>query len=82
MKQKLAVLLVGLSLATVGLASHAHYLQTPGTCVDDIASGQTSKGPAEGGFHQFHHHVHLGTPGTFAFKQAAQVSVGKGTCSS
>jgi hypothetical protein len=49
-------------------ASHEHYLVTPGTCVDDIASGQTQKGPGEGGYHKFHENVHLGTPGMMAFE--------------
>jgi hypothetical protein len=49
-------------------ASHEHYLVTPGTCVDDIASGQTEKGPGEGGYHKFHENVHLGTPGMMAFE--------------
>jgi hypothetical protein len=49
-------------------ASHGHYLVTPGTCVEDIASGQTEKGPGEGGYHKFHENVHLGTPGMMAFE--------------
>ncbi len=48
------------------LAGHDHYLVTPGTCIEDIASGQTSQ-TAGGGSHQFHDHVHLGTPGMEAF---------------
>jgi hypothetical protein len=53
--------------APAALASHEHYLVTPGTCVEDIASGQTQKGPDEGGYHKFHENVHLGTPGMMAF---------------
>jgi hypothetical protein len=49
-------------------ASHEHYLVTPGTCVEDIAVGQTEKGPDEGGYHKFHENVHLGTPGMMAFE--------------
>ncbi len=48
-------------------ASHDHYLVTPGTCVADIASGQTEQGMGEGGYHQYHENVHLGTPGLQAF---------------
>jgi len=47
-------------------AAHDHYLVTPGTCVEDIASGQTSQ-TSGGGAHRFHDNVHLGTPGTFAW---------------
>lgn len=54
MKQKLAVLLIGLTLAGMVFANHPHYLQTPGTRVDDIAHGQTSKDEGESGYHQFH----------------------------
>ena len=80
MERKLVVLFIGLSLAGVGLANHPHYLQTPGTCVEDIAGGQTAKGPGEGGYHQFHNNVHLGQPGTDAFSEGGQVAVGKGDC--
>ncbi|MFC4801858.1 hypothetical protein ACFPA1_21230 [Neobacillus sp. GCM10023253] len=67
--------------ATPAFAAHQHYLVTPGQTVCDIGSGQTSiDDPNHGGYHQFHEHVHLGTPGTFAFKQGGQVSVFKGTC--
>ena len=55
-------------LSGPAFASHEHYLVTPGTCVEDIASGQTSKGPGEGGYHKFHENVHLGTPGMVAFE--------------
>lgn len=62
-------------------ASHEHYIDTPGTCVADVAHGQTSKGPGEGGYHRFHENVHLGRPGTAAFaNETNPVSVGKGTC--
>lgn len=44
-------------------ACHEHQLTTPGTVVDDIARGQTSKEEGEGGYHQFHVHVHKGVPG-------------------
>ena len=45
------------------LACHEHTLTTPGTVVEDIASGQTSKEEGEGGYHAFHVHVHKGVPG-------------------
>ena len=54
--------------APAAFASHDHYLVTPGTCVEDIASGQTEKGPDEGGYHKYHENVHLGTPGMMAFE--------------
>jgi hypothetical protein len=54
--------------APAAFASHDHYLVTPGTCVEDIASGQTEKEPGEGGYHKFHENVHLGTPGMMAFE--------------
>lgn len=62
-------------------ASHEHYLFTPGTCVGDMARGQTRKGPDEGGYHKFHENVHKGQPGTEAFNNADNpVSVDKGSC--
>ena len=78
------VLMGGLIVGTAdrSLASHEHWLDTPGTCVADIASGQTAQGPGEGGYHQFHENVHLGTPGTEAFANPHNpVEVGKGSCS-
>ena len=56
-----------MSLAGPAFASHDHYLVAPGTCVEDIAKGQTAKGEGEGGYHKFHENVHLGTPGMEAF---------------
>lgn len=71
-------LLVALPLAAYG--GHPHWLQTPGTCVEDLGSGQTSQ-TSGGGFHRFHNNVHLGQPGTSAFaNENNPVSVGKGTC--
>lgn len=64
----LVVIIVSLGFA---FAAHDHFLSTPGTCVIDIAGGQTSIGDSgHGGYHKFHDHVHLGAPGTFAFQQA------------
>ncbi len=63
-----AVIAAMMALAGPAFASHEHYLVTPGTCVEDIASGQTEKGPDEGGYHKFHENVHLGTPGMMAFE--------------
>jgi hypothetical protein len=62
-------------------ASHQHYLLTPGTCVEVVASGQTSKGEGEGGYHKFHDNVHKGQPGTAAFENPNNpVGVDKGSC--
>ncbi len=58
------------AFAGPALASHDHYLVTPGTCVGDIAKGQTAKGEGEGGYHKYHENVHLGTPGAQAFENA------------
>ncbi|MDQ3512376.1 MAG: hypothetical protein M3462_01740 [Chloroflexota bacterium] len=72
---------LGFAIAAPATASHEHYLDTPGTCVTDIASGQTEQGPGEAGYHQFHANVHLGQPGKVAFANPNNpVSVGKGTC--
>ncbi len=74
-----ASLAVLTSLATAGIvaADHAHDLVTPGTTVEDIGAGQTAKCSTDPGGHQYHVHVHLGVPGTFAFAQGGQVSVMK-----
>lgn len=62
-------------------ASHEHYLLTPGKCVEDVAGGQTAKGPGEGGYHKFHDNVHRGQPGMVAFENPNNpVSVDKGSC--
>ncbi len=62
-------------------ASHEHYLLTPGTCVEDVARGQTSKAENEGGYHKFHDNVHKGQPGTAAFENPNNpVTVDKGPC--
>ena len=46
-------------------AVHEHFLVTPGTCVENIARGQTAIAPDEnGGFHRFHVNVHQGVGGT------------------
>ncbi len=65
------MVLVGSMIAALGVvgpaaAGHDHYLTTPGTCVEDIAYGQTSQ-TSGGGAHQFHENVHKGTPGMKAF---------------
>jgi len=73
--------------AGTSMACHEHDLQTPGTIVEDIGRGQTDKELGEGGYHQFHVHVHKGVPGdnvsglgSFdpgegAFDQGGQVTV-------
>ncbi|MBM3939982.1 MAG: hypothetical protein FJ318_03625 [SAR202 cluster bacterium] len=53
-----------LAFASIARAGHEHFLVTPGTCVEDIAKGQTAIGdPDHGGYHRFHTNVHAGTPG-------------------
>jgi hypothetical protein len=79
----LAATMAAMTLASAlpAFADHQHFLVTPGTCVEDIASGQTSKGLGEPGYHKFHENVHLGTPGIAAFaNEENRVSVDKGTC--
>lgn len=67
--------------ASAAFAIHEHYLLTPGTCIEDVAQGQTSKGEGEGGFHKLHDNVHKGQPGTAAFENPNNpVSVDKGSC--
>ena len=68
--------------ASAAFAIHPHYLMSKhGTCVEDVASGQTSKGEGEDGFHKFHDHVHKGQPGLVAFeKENNPVSVGAEPC--
>lgn len=75
-----AAAMVSVGLTAPAFAGHAHYLETPGTCVQNIASGQTSQ-TSGGGFHQFHDNVHKGQPGMAAFQNPNNpVSVDKGTC--
>ena len=76
-----AMMAASMALSAPAFASHEHYLETPGTCVEDIASGQTSKGEGEGGYHKFHENVHKGQPGMVAFQNPNNpVSVDKGSC--
>lgn len=78
-----AVAALMLSSSAIAVAGHTHWLLTPGRCVLDIASGQTSQSdPDAGGYHRFHVNVHTGTPGEFAFAQPNNpVSVGRnGAC--
>ena len=76
---RLAAVVVAMLLVTAlagpAFAGHMHYLQTPGTCVVDIASGQTSQ-TGGGGFHRFHNNVHIGQAGT-ALAGTGQIAVGK-----
>lgn len=59
-----ALALLMLSNASSALAAHEHFLVTPGTCVEDIGSGQTAISDSlHGGYHQFHGNVHIGQPG-------------------
>jgi len=68
--------------ALAAYADHQHFVSTPETCVDDIASGQTSKGLGEPGwYHKFHEKVNLETLGEASFaNETNPVSVGKRTC--
>lgn len=81
---KMAIL-GGVALVTMGLsapasAGHDHYLVTPGTCVEDMARGQTQQ-TTGGGAHKFHENVHLGQPGMKAFANDSNpVSIYKGSC--
>ena len=76
-----AVLLTSISFSGRSFASHEHYLLTPGVCVEDIASGQTSKDEGEGGYHAYHDHIHRWQPGTVAFdNENNPVSLDKGSC--
>ena len=70
-----AALLLLAALALPASAGHLHWLQTPGTCVTNIASGQTAQTDG-GGFHQFHNNVHIGTAGT-ALAGTGNISIGK-----
>lgn len=75
------------STAATSAATHAHRIETPGTCVDrngrGFGTGQVhSDDTADPGDTTFHERVHKGTPGTFAFTQANNpVSVTGGLCS-
>ena len=70
-----AALLLLVALAGPAAAGHLHWLQTPGTCVTNIASGQTAQTDG-GGFHQFHSNVHIGTAGT-ALASTGNIAIGK-----
>ncbi len=81
-----AMMVATMAAAGPAFANHPHYLVTPGTCVQDIASGQTSQ-TSGGGFHRFHENVHVdntagedATPGEFAFAKGGQVEVNKVGC--
>ncbi len=87
MRRIVLVVVLAAMMAALGVfsapafANHQHYLLTPGTCVEDVASGQTSKDEGEGGYHKFHDNVHKGQPGTEAFGNSNNpVSVDKGSC--
>lgn len=58
-----------MALAGPAFANHQHYLLTPsGQCVNDVASGQTSRSATEPGGHVFHENVHLGASGKAAIE--------------
>lgn len=57
-------------------ADHEHFLVTPGTCVENIAHGQTAISDSEhGGYHRFHYNVHTGVPGNGPLNKAGQAPV-------
>ncbi len=82
-----AVMATMMALSGPTFADHDHYLVTEsGTCVEDIARGQTAISDQEhGGFHRFHENVHKSSdpedparPGQFAFaKESNPVAVYK-----
>jgi len=57
-----AVLAAALVVAMAGpaFAIHDHFVETPNGECHQVAQGQTSKGPGDGGYHRFHDNVHLG----------------------
>jgi hypothetical protein len=66
----LALIVGALSVGSAGTAraDHDHNLMTPGTTVVVIGDGQSEKSACAPGGHQFHDHMHFGTPGTTAFE--------------
>ena len=77
-----AVLMGAGAVATPASATHAHRIETPGTCVDKAGAGfGTGQDHASGDRPTFHSQVHKGAPGLFAFENANNpVSVVAGTC--
>lgn len=52
------------SIAGRPAQGHDHFLVTPGTCVENIARGQTAIAPDQnGGHHRFHVNVHQAVGG-------------------
>lgn len=73
----MASLVLMAALATPAFGAHGHFLETPGTTVDDIASGQTAIAEEDhGGYHRFHLNVHIGKAGA-ALNERTPVTVGK-----
>ena len=65
-----AAALLTVAAGTPALATHSHYLDTPGTCVDKAGAGfGTGEDHAPGAAPSFHSQVHKGTPGLFAFER-------------
>lgn len=68
-------------------ATHAHHIDTPGTCADRNGQGfgtgqEHSDNSADPGDTTFHERIHKGTPGLFAFEQSSNpVVVAGGLCS-
>ena len=84
-KRTLLTLLVpmaGMVLASAApaAAEHPHYVVTPNGKCHALAAGQTSiDDPAHGGYHRFHHNVHLGAGAGGTFGDSG-VKVAKGVC--
>ena len=76
-----AMMAASMAFSASAFAIHPHYLSTPGTCVEDVASGQTAKDEDQPGGHKFHDNVHKGAPGTEAFeKENNPVFVDRDSC--
>ena len=76
-----AMMAVSMAFSASAFADHEHYLSTPGTCVEDVARGQTAKDEDDPGGHKFHDNVHKGQPGTEAFENENNpVYVDKESC--
>ena len=91
MSKKLAVgaLVVAAGVGAVAApasATHAHHIETPGACADRNGQGfgtgqRHGDNSADPGDTTFHERIHKGTPGLFAFEQAANpVGVDGGLC--
>jgi hypothetical protein len=83
-RKSMTVLLGGAGLVLAGavpaVAAHPHHVVTPTGDCHAVAGGQTAiDDPEHGGYHRFHHNVHLdaGAGGTLG---ESSVVVAKGVC--